>query len=78
MTSYEYDGTPESFAERFVTLTQPEVTPDGVRIGQLLLTADADKVASLEIHTEQARRLAYCIDYTLKPDARRFTLKIQA
>ncbi len=72
--TYVYDGTPSSLVERIVCAAEPQPTPDGFRVGPLTLTADAS-VAAAEIRQEDN---SFLIDYTLKPDARVFTLTVTA
>ena len=72
--TYVYDGIPSSLVERIVCAAEPQPTPDGFRVGPLTLTADAS-VAAAEIRQEDN---SFLIDYTLKPDARVFTLTIRA
>ena len=73
--TYVYDGVPTSLVERIVCAAEPKTAPDGtIRVDALTLTAN-DAVAAAEIHAEDR---CWCIDYTLKPDARVFVLTVKA
>lgn len=75
---FVYDGTPESFVERFAATVKPEFTEDGIVLDSLLLRADSKAVQDITISEETyGTSLYYCIDYTLKPDARAFELNIE-
>jgi len=74
---YSYDGTPDSFTERFISVVEPQVCDGCVKIGSLTLFADMDAVAAIDVHTETEKHPVWMLDYTLKPDARVFRLKIQ-
>ena len=74
---YEADGE-LPVVERFVTTTAPEITPDGVKLGRILVQAEMDTVESFAVTHLGNQNEVHCLDYTLKPGARRFALKIQA
>lgn len=75
--TFVLDGD-EPIVERFVTRSVPEITPDGVKVGPLLVRAEGDTVASFEITHLGAKDEVSCLDFTLKPGARSFTLRVEA
>jgi hypothetical protein len=75
---YDYDGTPESFTERFVTTFEPQIDGDVITLGSLRLCADMTSVEKVTVNTEDyGGTIYYLIDYTLRPDARAFALAFE-
>ncbi len=72
--SYEYDGTPDSFVERFITRDKPEIVGGEIRVGPLTLKASCDTVSISP--TDETGRTVYTIDFSLPLSIRSFTLEI--
>jgi len=66
--TYTFDGDARPAVERFVTRTEPKITPAGVELDTLTLIADAE----VSVHKEEG---VWCIDYALE-NAHVFELKI--
>lgn len=76
---FEYDGTPESFVERFVSTVEPKFTGDGIVLSSLTLHPEDDAVADVTVtETEYAGVKYYCIDFKLISESRSFELEISA
>ncbi len=76
--SYDYDGTPESFTERFVATVEPVVTDDGLRVGPLTLTASAPLTVSRGDPADGPRAAElYFIEAALAPNTLAFTMPIK-
>lgn len=74
---FVYDGTPESFVERFVATVKPEFTEGGIVLDTLLLCTDKEAMQNVAVTEETyGNQLYYCIDFTLKSATRAFELNI--
>lgn len=73
--TYKYNGTPDSFIERFVTKNKPVIKDDGVAVGPLMLKASCGDV-TVTCEADGRGGSVYTIDYTVPNDAREFVLNI--
>jgi len=80
--TYRFSETPESVVERFVSDTEPVITPEGVRCGDTLLVFDgsaAEVSVSSEprIRGEEEAALLYFTDLTVKHPGKEFSVRLE-
>ena len=69
--SFQFSGKPEALTERFVTLIEPKITPDGVQVGDSIIRYDSSQVEAPTVSFEDffvdaGTRRVYQIDFKVK------------